>query len=116
MYDRVFIADCLWMPWQHDNLRHSIDWFMGSGPDARAWIVAGFHTGRDKMRAFFQPAQLLAHDLEIEKRWEQDCDGNIRPWADSKGIEDVAHRKRWLVVAILRRSCMDSGPVVQEGV
>ncbi len=131
-YDRVFVCDCLWMPWQHDNLRKSIDWFLsdgwedsegekgsgisqvgggGSGAKSsslslsspRCWVVAGFHTGREKVAAFFDEDALADVNLEIEAIWERDCDDKERPWVRDRGIEDSTERKRWLVVGILRR-------------
>lgn len=104
-FDRVLAADCLWMPWQHDALRRSISWFLreDDGGRARAWVVAGFHTGREKMRGFFEAEALAGVGLEVERMWERDCDGHEREWAWDRGAEDVTERKRWLVVAILRR-------------
>ncbi|KAI8278709.1 Protein N-terminal and lysine N-methyltransferase EFM7 [Colletotrichum sp. SAR11_240] len=102
-FDRVFVADCLWMPWQHANLHKSIAWFLRDGPDARCWVVAGFHTGRPKMRGFFDEAALAEAGLEIERIWERDCDGVEREWMWDRGIEDVTIRKRWLVCGVLRR-------------
>ncbi|CAK7241391.1 MAG: hypothetical protein STHCBS139747_002852 [Sporothrix thermara] len=102
-YDRVFVCDCLWMPWEHDNLRQSIDWFMQKSDDARCWVVGGFHTGRPKVAAFFDEVALAACDLEIEAIWERDCDDRERDWVVDRGIEDVTERKRWLAVAIFRR-------------
>ncbi|KAH6840988.1 hypothetical protein B0I37DRAFT_418975 [Chaetomium sp. MPI-CAGE-AT-0009] len=101
--DRVLAADCLWMPWQHENLRRSVAWFLGQGEDARAWVVAGFHTKRDTMRAFFETEALAAVGLEVEHMWERDCDGQDREWAWDRGIEDVSQRKRWLAVGVLKR-------------
>ncbi|KAK3366050.1 hypothetical protein B0T24DRAFT_410703 [Lasiosphaeria ovina] len=103
-FDRVFVADCLWMPWQHDNLRQSVAWFLGDGPDARALIVAGFHTGREKMRGFFDAEALAAQGLEVESIWERDCDSIDREWVLDRGLEDPGVRKRWLAVAVLRRA------------
>ncbi|CAK7220700.1 hypothetical protein SBRCBS47491_004276 [Sporothrix bragantina] len=108
-YDRVFVCDCLWMPWEHDNLRKSIDWFMKKNDEARCWVVGAFHTGRHKTAAFFDEAALAACDLEIEAIWERDCDNCERDWAVDRGIEDVTERKRWLVVAIFRR-CRQQKP------
>ncbi|KAK3685678.1 hypothetical protein B0T22DRAFT_381963 [Podospora appendiculata] len=102
-FDRVFVADCLWMPWQHANLLQSVDWFLGQGPAARVWVVAGLHTGRDKMNGFFVKEALAARGLEVERIWERDCDGRDREWSWDRGIEDVSERKRWLVVAVLKR-------------
>ncbi|KAK1833367.1 hypothetical protein QBC39DRAFT_346648 [Podospora conica] len=102
-FDRVFVADCLWMPWQHGNLRRSISWFMKEGAEARAWVVGGFHTGRANMRGFFDAAELAREGLEIERLWERDCDGIDRAWTTDRGIEDPTERKRWLAVAVLKR-------------
>lgn len=100
-FGRLLVADCLWMPWQHGNLLKSIRWFLKE--DGRAWVVAGFHTGREKMRGFYEEAALVEAGLEIEKIWEKNADGTEREWVTDRGIEDVTERKRWLVVAILKR-------------
>ncbi|KAL1900224.1 hypothetical protein Sste5346_002534 [Sporothrix stenoceras] len=104
-FDRMFVCDCLWMPWEHDNLRKSIDWFLkeDGGDDARCWVVAGFHTGRPKVVSFFDEDALAALSLEIEAIWERGCDDVERPWTVDRGIEDPSERKRWLVVASLKR-------------
>lgn len=101
--DRLFVADCLWMPWQHANLHLSISHFLRASADARAWVVAGFHTGREKMRGFFEADALAAAGLEVEHIWERECDGKERPWSWDRE-EDVTVRKRWLVVASLKRT------------
>lgn len=112
-FDRVLVCDCLWMPWQHDNLLASIDWFLkrddddddddDGGADARCWVVAGFHTGREGMREFFRDERLGRVGLEVERIWERDCDGEEREWSWDRGAEDPGARKRWLCFAILRR-------------
>ncbi|XXH00425.1 hypothetical protein Hte_006770 [Hypoxylon texense] len=103
-FDRVFVCDCLWMPWQHANLQRSVAWFLKDAPSSRAWVVAGFHTGRAKMRDFFAEAALRGVGLEVESLWERDCDGVERAWAWDRGHEDVSERKRWLVVGVLRKT------------
>ena len=107
-YDRVYVCDCLWMLWQHDNLRKSISWFLKDTDQdaqraARCWVIGGFHTGREKVAAFFDKEALAAERLEIEAIWERDCDDQERPWLEDRGVEDKTERKRWLAVAILRR-------------
>jgi hypothetical protein len=102
-FDHVLAADGLWMPWCHDDLRASVSWFLGEGPDARAWILAGFHTGRATMRGFFDADALAAASLEVEAMWERDVDGNERPWVAEKAHEEVGGEKRWLLIAVLRR-------------
>ena len=34
-FDRVFVCDCLWMPWQHANLCESIAWFLKDTVESR---------------------------------------------------------------------------------
>lgn len=104
-FGRILVADCLWMPWQHGNLLRSIRWFLAE--DGRAWIVAGFHTGREKMRGFYEEAMLREAGLEIERIWERNADGSERAWVTDRGVEDVTERKRWLVCAVLRRTRAD---------
>ena len=100
-FDILLVADCLWMPWQHTNLLHSIRYFLTSS--GRAWVVAGFHTGREKMRGFYAKAALEEAGLEIERIWERNAEGVNREWVEDRGIEDVTERKRWLVIGILKR-------------
>ncbi|KAL7899058.1 hypothetical protein HDV63DRAFT_395454 [Trichoderma sp. SZMC 28014] len=101
--DRLFVADCLWMPWQHANLRRSINHFLKKTSEARAWVVAGFHTGRAKMAGFYDVEALREEGgVEIERIWERDCDGVEREW-DVEREDDITERKRWLVVAVLKR-------------
>ncbi|KAH8595925.1 hypothetical protein B0O99DRAFT_145546 [Bisporella sp. PMI_857] len=101
MFDRIIVADCLWMPHQHENLLRSIRWFLKE--DGKAWVVAGFHTGREKMSGFFKREQLQGLGLEIELIWEREAGGKEREWTEDRGVEDITERKRWLVVAVLRR-------------
>jgi hypothetical protein len=101
--DRLFVADCLWMPWQHANLRRSIDYFLKKTDSARAWVIAGFHTGRAKMAGFYDAEALREEGgVEVERMWERDCDGVEREW-DAEREDDITERKRWLVVAVLKR-------------
>lgn len=108
-FDRVFVCDCLWMPWQHDNLLQSIEWFLKDGGEARCWVIAGFHTGREKLRGFFEEERLQKAGLEIERIWERDCDGIEREWAWDRVYEDPVARKRWLVCAVLKRREAEEG-------
>lgn len=103
-YDRVLSCDCLWMPGQHENLRRSLGYLLAPGAESRAWVVAGFHTGRAKMAGFFD-AEALRRDagLEVETIWERECNGTERAWDASAEEEDRTWRKRWLVVGVLRR-------------
>jgi nicotinamide N-methyltransferase len=100
-FDTLLVADCLWMPWQHANLLRSIRWFLKE--DGRAWVIAGFHTGREKMRGFYEESAVSEAGLVIEKIWERNAEGWDRDWVTDRGVEDVTERKRWLVIGILKR-------------
>lgn len=108
-FDRVFVCDCLWMPWQHTNLHKSISWFLKETPEARCWVVGGFHTGREKMREFFNADALAKERLEVEHIYERECDGKEREWVWDRGFEEIGIRKRWLVSAVLKRVGGGSG-------
>ena len=102
-FTRILCADCLWMDGEHQALVQSMLHFLSPCDDARIWVIAGFHTGRAKVVAFFDVA--YSAGLEADKMWERDTDGHERDWGvERNGVEeDVEQRKRWLVVAILRR-------------
>lgn len=103
-YTRILAADCLWMPWEHDNLALSMVHFLSPDPNARIYVIAGFHTGRAKMAPFIEEA-VPKVGLEVEVVFEMDAEGRRREWAAERdgGREDVAGRKKWLVVARLKR-------------
>lgn len=99
-FDIILIADCLWMPEQHEALCKSLAECLAKSKSARIYCVAGFHSGRRKMSAFFPQAERmgLIPDKEI---FEVDRKGSIRKWSASRPEEDSVERKRWLVVADL---------------
>lgn len=103
-FTRVIAADCLWMPNQHEALVQSMLHFLSKEEEeARVWVVAGFHTGRARLAPFFDV--VIEQGLEVEHIWERDVNGVERDWARERdaGREDVTGRKRWLVIAILKR-------------
>jgi nicotinamide N-methyltransferase len=91
------------MPQQHTNLLTSMNHFLSSDPSSRIYAIAGFHTGRVKVAAFFDAAEEAG--LEVEFIEEVDVLGNVRPWAKERdgGRENITERKRWLVTARLKR-------------
>ncbi|KAJ2973340.1 hypothetical protein NQ176_g6666 [Zarea fungicola] len=101
-FDRVICADVLWMPWQHDNLRRSIAHFLSHAAGARCWIIAGLHTGRDKITQFLNREALEKAGLKAERIWERDCNGLEREWEEERD-DDFTYRKRWLILAVLKR-------------
>lgn len=102
-FTRILSADCLWMSGQHQCLVQSMLHFLSFDGQARVWVVAGFHTGRAKIAAFFEAGREAG--LQAEKIWERDINGNEREWRTEQDsmIEDITERKKWLVIAILQR-------------
>jgi nicotinamide N-methyltransferase len=121
-FTRLLIADCLWLPSQHSSLHRSIAYLLS--PTGYALVVAGFHTGRAKMAGFFDAEALAAVGLEVQSIVEKDPVGREREWRSREGgesgkggdgreeegrRENLSERKRWLVVAVLRRRREEGG-------
>lgn len=102
-FSRIIAADCYWMPGEHENLVRSMLYLLGTSPEARVLVIAGFHTGRAKLALFFDEAE--AQGLDVEHIHEEDVVGNRRDWVKERdgGLENHTERKRWLVLAILKR-------------
>lgn len=102
-FTRILAADCFWMPHQHENLVSSMLHFLSLSPDARIFCIAGFHTGRAKLAAFFDVA--LEKGLQVEEMYEEDDTGVRREWRKERdgGAENHTERKKWLVVCRLKR-------------
>ncbi|KAL2211892.1 nicotinamide N-methyltransferase [Sarocladium strictum] len=101
--DRVLLADCLWMPWQHEPLLRSVAYFLSLSPTARCLCIGACHTGREIVARFFEEERLKEMGLEVEEVWERDVEGKEREWDIGREEEDPGMRKRWCVVAVLRR-------------
>ena len=99
-YSRIIVADCLWMPEQHHNLATSIHYFLELNADACAFVVAGFHSGRERMAPFFRIIE--QNYLRVDDIFEVDVEGETRTWQSDRGTENVLERKRWLAVCVLR--------------
>lgn len=100
-FTRVIAADTLWMDWEHHNLAKSILHFLSDSPSARGIVVAGLHSGRQKMSKFWDAA--VEEGLAVESIRERDVDGVERPYMAGRGTEDVVERKRWLIIGTLRK-------------
>ncbi|KAF2486561.1 hypothetical protein BDY17DRAFT_245438 [Neohortaea acidophila] len=104
-FTRILAADCLWMSHQHLNLVHSILHFMTLDPAGRALVVAGFHTGRETLAAFFDIC--AEQGLSMEEIYEEDVHGVKKEWVRERtdgATENVTERKQWLVIARLKRA------------
>ena len=102
-FSRVIAADTLWLRSQHSNLRHSISHFLAYSSDARAIVVAGFHTGREIVASFFREISSSSLSLTIEELWEADVENRTRPWMGGDFVESLGERSKWHVVAIIKR-------------
>ncbi|RMZ20677.1 hypothetical protein D0859_15321 [Hortaea werneckii] len=102
-FTRILAADCYWMLGQHLNLVRSMLHFLTLDPCGRIYAIAGFHTGRRKLAPFFTVA--VEQGLELEDIFEEDGEGNRREWQAERdgGREDPTERKKWLVIATLKR-------------
>jgi len=91
------------MPGVHQELAQSMLNFLSDDASARVYAIGGFHTGRAKLAAFFDIA--VEEGLEVEEIFEEDAVGTRRPWAKVRdgGREHTTERKKWLVIAILKR-------------
>lgn len=108
---------------QHSNLVKTLLWFLSSGKNSgsqedekegRVWVVGGFHTGRAIVAHFFETA--VAMGLEIESIYERDLNateeeeakeeqGEVRrAWEPVRVGEGPENRRRWCVVAVLKRA------------
>jgi hypothetical protein len=123
-FTRIIAADCLWMLHQHSNLVKTLLWFLSDGKgsggqnnineEGRVWVVAGFHTGRAIVAHFFETA--VAMGLEIESIYERDLNageeeeakeeqGEVRrAWEPVRAGEGPENRRRWCVIAVLKRA------------
>ncbi|KAJ6079457.1 hypothetical protein N7467_009210 [Penicillium canescens] len=105
-FSRIIAADCFWMPEQHENLTRTMQWFLS--PGGKVWVVAGFHTGREIVARFFET--VVRGGFVVERIFERDTverledGGEIRrEWMPVREGEGPDNRKRWCVVAVLRR-------------
>ncbi|KAK6434982.1 hypothetical protein LTR95_008837 [Oleoguttula sp. CCFEE 5521] len=108
-YMRILAADCYWMQDQHESLVQSMLHFLSPEPAARVFAIAGFHTGRARLAAFFEIA--ARHGLVPEDIYEEDVHGLRRSWAEERdgGLENHTERKKWLVISRLRKKPDDAG-------
>ncbi|EXJ72066.1 uncharacterized protein A1O5_04569 [Cladophialophora psammophila CBS 110553] len=111
-FDRIVIADCLWMRSQHVNLVRTILHYLrredrsqhpASPTESCALVVAGFHTGRETVRHFFEAAEDVTGHLRAAEIFEIDVNGLRRPWGPVRTGENKDQAQRWCVVAVLVR-------------
>jgi nicotinamide N-methyltransferase len=101
-YTQILAADTLWMSMQHTNLAQSMLHFLSPTPEARIFVIAGFHTGRARMAPFFEET-VEEEGLEVEEIFEMDANGRRREWKPDAPEELIGERKKWLAVARIKR-------------
>lgn len=101
-FDVILLADCLWMPEQHEPLCQTLRNTLKESSEARIYCVAGFHSGRAKMAPFFDKAKEVRLIPDII--FELDAKGSRREWDAARTEEDSVVRKRWLTIANLKWS------------
>ena len=95
-FDRMIIADCLWMPSQHVNLIKTITALLDltqpseetsrSSP-AAALVVAGFHTGRRIVSNFFS----LATESPSSTLSQPDAEDTTKTDEDELSEDEMQH-------------------------
>jgi hypothetical protein len=92
---------------QHQALVLTMSCFLERSSSARILVVAGIHTQRSVVSAFFRIAEF--EGLIPDEDGIEECNimfGSSRPWMDDRGAEDTVERKQWLVVAKLKWSSL----------
>ena len=102
-FSRIIACDTLWLDGEHEALAKSMRHFLSPDPNARCWVVAGWHTGKRKVASFFDTAKRRAR-LVPEWIGEVDTDFQVREWKPlGEGeIEGEGEKNRWMVVAVLK--------------
>ncbi len=55
-FDSILLADCLWDPLSHADLLKSVVAMLKRDREARVNVIAGLHTGREKVTSFIRRA------------------------------------------------------------
>ncbi|KAH8833119.1 hypothetical protein DL96DRAFT_1584836 [Flagelloscypha sp. PMI_526] len=102
-YDVIVGADTLWNPDFHSILLSSLCSCLRREATSRIHLVAGLHTGRYTLEAFFRLAEVRG--FEIEKLVELESSGaGRRDWRVERADEgeEEQDRRRWVVWIVLK--------------
>ncbi|KAL1726233.1 putative methyltransferase-domain-containing protein [Schizophyllum commune] len=102
-YDIVLAADTLWNPTLRGSFIASVESTLGQADHARAYLVAGLHTGRYTLQAFLDAVE-KSSKLTVDSLVEREARGSERrAWdvthADS---DDDKERRRWVLWIVLK--------------
>ena len=109
--DIVLAADTLWDPEQHAALLLTICAVLKRTPAARVHLVAGLHTGKYTIDAFFRAARaagLVIAEATERKVVDGEKDACRREWDVGRRLsaggadEDERERRRWVVWSVLK--------------
>jgi nicotinamide N-methyltransferase len=106
--DVVLAAETLWDPAQHAALLRKICAVLARTPAARAHLVAGLHTGRYTLDAFFRAARAAgfvlveATEREVLGRKKGGRLGWDVHWRPAAGEDEERERIRWIVWGVLK--------------
>ncbi|KAI0820739.1 putative methyltransferase-domain-containing protein [Trametes gibbosa] len=101
-FDLVLAADTLWNRDSHFLFLESLQHILKRSPDARAYLVAGLHTGRYVLQTFlsllYDAGFILEEIMERRVGYAEE-----RPWSiDRAEGEDEQERRRWIVWIVLK--------------
>ena len=103
-FSRIIAADCFWIPDRHVDLVRSMCSLLDVDTKSRVLVVAGLHTGRTVIAHFFRIAEEMGLIPDEDGIQEKNLiDGSFRRWQESIVEEDNVERKKWLVIAKLKR-------------
>jgi EEF1A N-terminal glycine/lysine methyltransferase len=101
-FDIVLAADTLWNSATHEIQLITVTNALRRIAHARAYFVAGLHTGRWALGAFLRKAEEAGLILVNAEERSARLDERRRPWKVDRGSEDEAERRRWVVCFIFR--------------
>lgn len=76
LFDVVLLADCIWDHLSHAGLLKSISSLLAKRTTSRIYMVAGLHTGRDRITSFLRRAYRAGLEL-TPLQLKSDCDWMI---------------------------------------
>ncbi|EGN96839.1 hypothetical protein SERLA73DRAFT_170214 [Serpula lacrymans var. lacrymans S7.3] len=102
LFDVIIAADTLWNPESHGSFIETLRTCLRKTPDSRIHLVAGLHTGRYTLQAFFNTVE--QGGFVIESAIEKEVSGDLqRSWSVTRAeSEDEKERRRWVIWAVLK--------------
>ncbi|SJX61433.1 uncharacterized protein SRS1_10491 [Sporisorium reilianum f. sp. reilianum] len=115
-FDSILLADCMWDPLSHADLLKTVLSVLSRDRDARVNVIAGLHTGREKVTSFIRRAYragLRLAPLERPDVWPSlaSTAEETDPDAARAGNEAFAHARD----RILELEVCGNTPIQQSG-